>query len=121
MPRAHLQSDTSVGNIYIKLNNEKKLREYDLVPNNWMNKALEGFLGWTAAVLSIFPVSLSSAQADESFVATTKTLFSNPCKLHIPNCREMTAVDSSLAICLSYNKVGPAVSITETCVKSLLL
>ncbi|KAI7738383.1 hypothetical protein M8C21_008446 [Ambrosia artemisiifolia] len=30
----------------------------------------------------------------------------------------MTAVDNSLAICFSYNKVGPVISITETCVNN---
>lgn len=85
-----------------------------------MNRALEGFLGWTMPELSGFPVSLSTAKTDESFVATTKTFFSKPWKLQVANCREMTAADSSLAICFSYNIAGPSKSISETCIQIVL-
>ena len=63
-----------------------------------MNRALEGFLGWIMLVLSVFPVSLSRAKIDESFVATAKIFFSKPCRMQVSNHTEMTPVLNSLSI-----------------------
>lgn len=82
-----------------------------------MNRALKGFFGWIWLVFSLFPVSLSRAKTDESFVATAKTFFSKPCRLQLTNCSEIIPVHSSLSICCWYNTVGPSMSTTKTCLQ----
>ena len=82
-----------------------------------MYKALEGFLGRIMLVLRVFPDSVSSATTEESLVAATKTFFSKPCKLQVTDCKEIIPVLSSLAKCLSYNKVGPSRLIRQTCIR----
>ena len=79
-----------------------------------MNRALKGFFGWIALVLSLLPVSLSRAKTDESLVATAKTFFSKPCRLQLTNCSEIISEHSSLSICCWYKVVGPSMSTTET-------
>ena len=71
--------------------------------------------------LSMFPVSLSKAKTDESFVATTKTFFSKFCRLQVLNCVEMMPRQISLAIWLWNMILGPSVSTSESCYKSKTL
>lgn len=85
------------------------------LPRICMKWALEGFLGWTVLVLSMFPESLSRAKTDESLVPTTKTFLSKPCKLQVSNCIDMMPVQISLSKCFWYNTVGPSISTKATC------
>lgn len=90
------------------------------IPKICISKALEGFFGWTLEGLNIFPVSVSRAKTDESLVATTKIFLSNPCKLHVLNCIDMTPAQSSLAICVWYSIVLLSESINTTCIPQIM-